>query len=65
MGIWYSSPSKVVFPEQTKVEPTAAPTAEPDRRILIRHRPTCLSTELEKGVAELQEKAASADTNPQ
>ena len=58
MGIWYSSPSKVVFPETVSA---AAPKTE-EQKVLIRHRPTCLNSDLEEGITEVNEKRAANDT---
>ena len=61
MGMWFSFPSEnkensssaKVLPESTKSE---------SGKILIRHRPTCLSTDLEKGVTDGSENAPVDDT---
>jgi hypothetical protein len=71
MGIWFSSPNKI-FDEQnverTKVEQTKEEERAPESKpvintVLIRHRPTCLSTELNVGFAEAQEIHNTNDTN--
>ncbi len=57
MGIWYSAPSKVVFPD------TATPVRIPaDRTILIRHRPTCGEADIENTGADKQENTRNDDT---
>jgi hypothetical protein len=63
MGMWFSLPndnketlgSARVLPESIKTEP---------EKIMIRHRPTCLSTDIESGLAESQENAPAINTNP-
>ena len=57
MGIWYSAPSKVIFPD------TAAPARIPaDRTVLIRHRPTCSEADIENTGADTQENTRKDDT---
>ena len=51
MGIWYSAPSKIVFPD-TAVATQVVPQ---DRVILIRHRPTCGEADIENGASATQE----------
>lgn len=71
MGIWFSSPNKI-FDEQnverTKVEQTKEEERTPESSpvtiptVMIRHRPTCLSTELNVGFPEVQENSNTNDT---
>jgi hypothetical protein len=73
MGMWFSSPNKI-FDEQTsnveraKVEQTKEEGRAPESKpvintVMIRHRPTCLSTELNVGFAEAQEIHNTNDKN--
>jgi hypothetical protein len=61
MGIWFSLPTEnkenqisvKVLPESIKTE---------SEKIPLRHRPTCLSTDIEQGITEIQENARVYDT---
>jgi hypothetical protein len=61
MGMWFSHPNETkensnsakVLPESNKSE---------SGQILIRHRPTCLSTDIEQGITEAQENGRADDT---
>jgi len=71
MGMWFSSPNKIfdeqnveaAKTDQTKEEraPESMPATIPT--VMIRHRPTCLSTELNVGFAEAKENSNTNDTN--
>lgn len=60
MGIWYSTPKNVVSPDTNMG--TAPRETE---KIPMRHRPTCINSDIEAGLAELNEKQASDDTKTQ
>ena len=74
MGMWFSSPNKI-FDEQNIQELESgkkekikdeerAPESKPViNTVMIRHRPTCLSAELNAGFAETQENHNTNDTN--
>jgi len=51
-----STNSAKVLPEYQKSDVT---------QIMIRHRPTCLSTDLEKGITETEENFVQPDTKSQ
>ena len=61
MGMWFSHPNEIkensnsakVSPESIKTEPEQIP---------LRHRPTCLSTDIEQGITEAQENGRADDT---
>ena len=61
MGMWFSLPndnkenhgSAKVLPESIKTVP---------EKVMIRHRPTCLSTDIESGLTEVQENLVQPDT---
>ena len=65
MGIWFSSPNKVIdeVPGAAVVPETS--TLANGNQIIIRHRPTCLSTDLDIGFTDIQEKAISDDKKVQ
>jgi hypothetical protein len=60
MGIWFSFPSQTTNEAVAKVSPEVQ--RDPEMKILIRHRPTCLSTDLEAGISEVAENAVAVDT---
>ncbi len=65
MGIWYSSPNKIVYPETGAAAPEVKVETPAERKVLIRHRPTCVNTDLEEGITEVQENRAATGTNAQ
>ena len=60
MGLWYSTPKNVVFPEkETGVAPRDS------EKIPIRHRPTCVNSDIEVGITEETEKHTGEHTKTQ
>lgn len=52
MGAWFSSNAvNSIQPEKTN-----------EIKIMIRHRPTCLSNDIEQGIAEEQDNLVKTDT---
>lgn len=60
MGIWHSTSKNVVIPE-TNVGTAPRET----EKIPIRHRPTCVNSDIEAGLTELNEKQVADDTKTQ
>ena len=62
MGSWGSVPAKKTEVNSAKVLPEVK---QETKVIILRHRPTCLSTDIEQGLTESTENPQNVDTDVQ
>ena len=62
MGAWFSSNTLANEEIKASAKVLPEPITKVENKIPIRHRPTCLSTDLETGITEAQENVLLHDT---
>lgn len=62
MGALFSSCAEVKEPSTDSAKVLPETQKDVDGKIMIRHRPTCLSTDIERGVTEVPENLVQPAT---